>query len=131
MALKGYAGVCKRCSAPHIHYGEIPQSCVTCGGNVELHGQITKLGMLLPGLYHAVQDRRYFHRTGWEIYDSYSNVPIGSATNIAQLRRAIKSQVLRGLHPKYQGTNLTEFTGNDKVSIRWFITNRPIDLEGI
>ena len=127
--LKGYAGVCKRCSAPHIRYGEIPRSCVTCGSNIEFHGQITKLGMLLPGLYHAVKDRRYFKRTNWEIYADDPK-PVGDVINLVQLRRIGKTQTLAGVHESYSGTHLDEFIGNPKVAIRWFIINHPIDLEG-
>ena len=130
MPLKGYAGVCRDCSLPHIHYGDIPKTCVKCGGHVELHGQITQLGMLLPGLYHAVQDRRQYKRTNWEIY-SQDDRPIGDVTNLIQLRRLGKTHMTPGVHPSQVGTYLDEFIGNKDISIRWFIINRPLDLEEI
>ncbi len=129
--LKGYAGVCTQCSAPHIHYGDIPEVCISCGGNVKLHGQITKLGILLPGLYHAVQDRRNFKRTNWGIYNSISRIPVGQVTNLILLKQLTNTSALAGVHPSYSGNNLIEFIDDDRVSIRWFILNHPVDLEEI
>ena len=103
MPLKGYAGVCLECSKPHIHYGDIPKTCVSCGGEIDLHGQITLLGLLLPGLYHAVQDRRHWQRSNWEIYAEGSR-PIGDVTNLIGLRRAGNTHTIAGTHPSYEGT---------------------------
>ena len=130
MPLKGYAGVCRDCKTPHIHYGSIPKTCVSCGGRVELHGQITPLGILLPGLYHAVQDRRRFKRNNWEIYgpDAW---PIGTVTNLVRLRRKGNTHMIQGVHDPYGFDNLDAFIENDKVSIRWFIINHPVDLEDL
>ena len=122
--------MCRDCKNPHIHYGEIPQTCVTCGGRVELFGQITPLGILLPGLYHAVRDRRLFNRTNWEIYGP-DILPVGNVVSLIQLRRDGNTHLIPGVHDPYNSTNLDDFIKSPKVSIRWFILNHPVDLEGL
>ncbi len=118
------------CSKQVIHYGDIPTECVACGGDIDLYGQITSRGILRPGLYHAVQDRRYWKRSNWEIYGDGTG-PVGDVTNLVGLRKAGRTHTIAGAHHSYNGTHLDEFIDSDEVSIRWFILNGPLDLEEI
>lgn len=136
MTLKGYVGTCQGCMTPHLWYGIRPDKCVNCGDKIELHGQVIPLSILTPGIYHAVQDRRNYKRTNWQIFDNTGQV--GNVQSLVALRNIVSNKLTihEGVYPKYNGTSLDEFTIRhstpaENVSINWFEFITSVDLEDI